>query len=278
MSWQTEALRVVTETALGMGAVRVVPVGSLATHDLDRWSDLDALIVVPDGRLAQFWPDRGWLQPLGEVAAYETSKHPEDASIRLLLAAGRRVDVLVAEQRSVETRLARLADTIPVVDAATIAAAGDRLIFEAATVVGHAARGERLIATTSPSGSSSAAWRPRWSSATSAPARVCIGMPPSTTPSPTCSRPSRRRRVPTTCSISSPQLSTASNASSPAPARVLRAPSSTGSSRRHGRRRAERRAVRAVPALSREQVGIGSVGNGRLGRGSRSRNRAARSR
>lgn len=147
MSWQTEALRVVTETALGMGAVRVVPVGSLATHDLDRWSDLDALIVVPDGRLAQFWPDRGWLQPLGEVAAYETSKHPEDASIRLLLAAGRRVDVLVAEQRSVETRLARLADTIPVVDAATIAAAGDRLIFEAATVVGHAARGERLIAT-----------------------------------------------------------------------------------------------------------------------------------
>lgn len=118
MSWQTEVLRVVTETALGMGAVRVVPVGSLATHDLDRWSDLDALIVVPDGRLAQFWPDRGWLQPLGEVVAYETSKHPEDASIRLLLAAGRRVDVLVAEQRSVETRLARLADTIPVVDAA----------------------------------------------------------------------------------------------------------------------------------------------------------------
>jgi hypothetical protein len=51
------------------------------------------------------------------------------------------------KRSAADARLARLADTTPVVGQESIDAAADRLLFDAATVVTRAARGERLIAT-----------------------------------------------------------------------------------------------------------------------------------
>lgn len=147
LSWQQQTLAGLTALALRHGADRVQAVGSVAAGTVDEWSDLDALVVVPDGRLPDFWPDRGWLVPLGPVAAAQTALQADGAAIRLLLADGRKVDVLLAERSAADARLARLADTTPVVGQESIDAAADRLLFDAATVVTRAARGERLIAT-----------------------------------------------------------------------------------------------------------------------------------
>ena len=116
VAWQLFALKQIEIAALAHGAVGVRAFGSFAGGTADGWSDLDALVIVPDGRVAEFWPNHQWLP--GFDADVAATKHwqfrPSDASvIQLLLADGRHLDVMVVEESRADERLALLADLRP---------------------------------------------------------------------------------------------------------------------------------------------------------------------
>lgn len=66
--WQTGVLADIEAAALARGALSVRAVGSVAAGAVDAWSDLDAMVAVPDGGTAEFWPDLDWLPGLGAPA------------------------------------------------------------------------------------------------------------------------------------------------------------------------------------------------------------------
>ncbi|NYH93462.1 hypothetical protein [Actinopolymorpha rutila] len=112
---------------------------------------MDALVVVPDGALASFWPERTWLPPLdqlGESVAYKHWPFPPHSGVtQVLLDDGRHLDIMVIEEQSVNDRLKLLADLRPVVNNESLAHIANEILFDAMGAVGRSARGERLLAT-----------------------------------------------------------------------------------------------------------------------------------
>ncbi len=151
--WQLATMADLRTIAAGLPIADVVAVGSAAgaAHQLDPWSDLDVLVVAEPGRAGTLWPDLSWLAGLGEVAAYAQSASPPGGTSRLLLADGRRVDVLVTDVGTADARwreLARAASPAEGTDAVEtgdLGQIGNRLLFEAAIAIAKAARGERLV-------------------------------------------------------------------------------------------------------------------------------------
>ena len=148
-SWQRAALSAIEAAAIRRGAVRVHAFGSLITGQVDEWSDLDVLVVVPDGRIAAVWPDCTWIPEFEiEIAASKQWRAPGSGfATQLLLADGRHVDLMMVEASLADERMAMLADLRPVVDTSTVEELANGLIFDATDVVKRVARGERLIAT-----------------------------------------------------------------------------------------------------------------------------------
>jgi len=149
-SWQNSALDRIEAAALAHGAIRVQPFGSVAAGTLDEWSDLDALVIAPDDRVAEFWPDHQWLPAFdAEVVATKHWRFRSDVAgvIQLLLADGRRVDVMVVEESLADERIRLLADLRPVVDASTVDTIANTMVFDALDAVHRAARGERILST-----------------------------------------------------------------------------------------------------------------------------------
>jgi hypothetical protein len=150
--WQTGVLAEIEAAALAHGAISVRAVGSVAAGAVDAWSDLDAMIVVPDGQTAEFWPGMNWLPDLGEIAFRSSGRFPRPTAVRtgLLLADGRKIDVTVVEEYRVAEHLAMLADLCPAAngtDGSTLDNIASRVAFDAVTAIGRSARGERLLAT-----------------------------------------------------------------------------------------------------------------------------------
>lgn len=146
--WQSDLLAVLESVAVARGAVSVRAVGSVATGKVDRWSDLDAVIVVPDGTVPRFWPAGEWLpDEVSPVVARAQWRRPTGVGTRLLLADGRGVDVTVVEAATAEEHLAMLADLRPVVDLSTLDDIATSMVFDAVMAIGRCARGERLLAT-----------------------------------------------------------------------------------------------------------------------------------
>jgi hypothetical protein len=69
--------------------------GSLAAGEIrqDRWSDIDACIVVTDRALARYYLCTGWLQPLCQVVGLERHEHPSMRTLRVCLEDLRRLDL-----------------------------------------------------------------------------------------------------------------------------------------------------------------------------------------
>jgi hypothetical protein len=146
--WQSAALTVIEDAAMAHGAVFVRAVGSVAAGNVDPWSDLDAVVVVPDGKVSQFWADGNWLpEDLGRIVARSQWQRPTGVGTRLLLADGRGVDVTIVETTAAEEHLRMLADLRPVVDAATLDGIATSMVFDAVMAIARCARGERLLAT-----------------------------------------------------------------------------------------------------------------------------------
>jgi hypothetical protein len=94
-SWQGTALVDLVALAAASGGVAQVRVhGSAAGRtNLDQWSDLDVVLVIEPGREAEFFPGFTWLAPLGPVWASELHSAGERATVRLVFADARRIDV-----------------------------------------------------------------------------------------------------------------------------------------------------------------------------------------
>ena len=77
----------------------LVVTGSGATGaDMDRWSDLDLVVVTADAAAGGFASAVEWLAPIGEVYALDTSVGPDRETVRVCFTNLRRVDFLFVRQ------------------------------------------------------------------------------------------------------------------------------------------------------------------------------------
>ena len=64
----------------------------------DFWSDLDLLLVVKDEAYADFFPSRTWLEPLGNIFAYDQSADAARSTTRICFDDFRRADFVITSQ------------------------------------------------------------------------------------------------------------------------------------------------------------------------------------
>lgn len=64
----------------------------------DVWSDVDVLVVVREHALGRFFPDITWLQPLGEVYAYEQNSNELTCTTRICFKDFRRLDMVLTTE------------------------------------------------------------------------------------------------------------------------------------------------------------------------------------
>ncbi len=149
--WQTIVLAQIQAAARTRGAISVRAVGSVTADAVDEWSDLDAMVVVPQGRTADFWPGLDWFPDLGEIAARSPGfPRPTAVGTSLLLGDGRKIDVTVVEEHREAEHLAMLADLRPAansIDGSTLDSIASQVVFDTVMAIGRSARGERLLAT-----------------------------------------------------------------------------------------------------------------------------------
>jgi predicted nucleotidyltransferase len=95
--WRDEIDRVSTALAAlpGVEALGIFGSAARAGAELDVWSDIDALLVVADDALDQFFPAVGWLAPLGDLFTYEQSADLHTRTTRCVFADGRRLDIVL---------------------------------------------------------------------------------------------------------------------------------------------------------------------------------------
>lgn len=79
-------------------ALALLIVGSLAAGQGDRWSDIDALLVVADDAFARYFPSIQLLQRLGPLLGYEQAVWRDRGTTRAVLVDGRRIDLIVASK------------------------------------------------------------------------------------------------------------------------------------------------------------------------------------
>lgn|GEM_PF-870466 len=81
-------------------AVRAVVVAGSGADvaALDRWSDLDVVVVVSDAAVSRFFPETAWLLPLGRIYAVDRSSGPDRSVLRICFADLRRLDVLLVPE------------------------------------------------------------------------------------------------------------------------------------------------------------------------------------
>ena len=89
--WQDEVFKdLKSRLTERVGVEEVIPLGSLAEGDVDKWSDLDVGLVVSLDEHTRYFPTLAWLEELGEIYAYNQSQSPEKSTTRVIFANGRR--------------------------------------------------------------------------------------------------------------------------------------------------------------------------------------------
>jgi hypothetical protein len=106
MSWQEPLIQdLISLAEANPDALALAIIGSLGRGGStpDEWSDVDALLVAPDGALDRLYPDLGWLRPLGEVYACSQSREEHRAVARLCFTDLRRLDLIVETESSIRS-------------------------------------------------------------------------------------------------------------------------------------------------------------------------------
>jgi predicted nucleotidyltransferase len=68
----------------------------------DVWSDVDVLVVIKEQAISRFFPGIAWLQPLGEVYAYEQHSNELAYTTRVCFKDFRRLDVVLTTEFALE--------------------------------------------------------------------------------------------------------------------------------------------------------------------------------
>lgn len=86
------------------GVLALVVAGSGADPALlDRWSDVDLVVVVADAAMARFSGASDWLAPMGEVYAQDSSSEPSRLTVRVCFTDLHRVDFIVVPASRLDT-------------------------------------------------------------------------------------------------------------------------------------------------------------------------------
>ena len=94
--WHQDTIDSLSRMLAGDQSVKaLVLAGSLASPDAtaDRWSDVDVHVVVEDAALDRYYPDPGWLQPLGDIISCQAVDNAPIGTLRVCLAPFRRLDL-----------------------------------------------------------------------------------------------------------------------------------------------------------------------------------------
>jgi predicted nucleotidyltransferase len=98
-----ERVRTALAALSGVEALAIFGSAARAGAELDAWSDIDALVVVADDALDQFFPAVGWLAPLGDLFTYEQSAGAHTRTTRCVFADGRRLDIVLTTASAAQT-------------------------------------------------------------------------------------------------------------------------------------------------------------------------------
>lgn len=87
-SWHEPAIRRLAALLEPNPAVRALVLfgSTVVPAQVDYFSDIDALVVLADEALPDFYPDLAWLAPLGSVIAVERHESPHTRTVRVALA------------------------------------------------------------------------------------------------------------------------------------------------------------------------------------------------
>ncbi len=74
--------------------------GSLSKPEVekDRWSDIDALVIVRDDALHQFYPDLEWLSPLGKIFASQLTKDDNLFGVKVIFNDFKKIDFVITTE------------------------------------------------------------------------------------------------------------------------------------------------------------------------------------
>lgn len=76
------------------------PHGSVATGELDSWSDLDVVLTVPRAKLRYVFPDTSWLAPLGRIYAMSSQQGANASVLRIVFENLERLDIRIIPAES----------------------------------------------------------------------------------------------------------------------------------------------------------------------------------
>ncbi|MEJ7840081.1 MAG: nucleotidyltransferase domain-containing protein, partial [Thermomicrobiales bacterium] len=104
--WQQELLRNLESLVAAHPSIDAIrPHGSVATGELDSWSDLDVVLTVPCARLRYVFPDLGWLAPLGSIYAMSSNFGAEASVVRIVFENLERLDIRIIPAEPATTYL-----------------------------------------------------------------------------------------------------------------------------------------------------------------------------
>lgn len=77
--------------------------GSLSddTIEKDRWSDIDAMLVVDDAALVKYYPNIEWLNSLGTILLVNQSKNEQSCTTKVIFEDFRKIDFVVATKSAI---------------------------------------------------------------------------------------------------------------------------------------------------------------------------------
>lgn len=143
--WQDEVFKdLKSRLTERVGVEEVIPLGSLAEGDVDKWSDLDVGLVVSLDEHTRYFPTLAWLEELGEIYAYNQSQSPEKSTTRVIFANGRRVDFTIASSQNVFAYPADPPEELRLRE--DLGRLTNDFRFEACLAISKFARNDRLIA------------------------------------------------------------------------------------------------------------------------------------
>lgn len=97
-SWREDTLELLKQILQPNNQVLSLSLyGSLASSEIekDSWSDIDALLVVEDSVLANFYPSIEWMSPLGKVFVLQQSSHDQTSTTKVIFEDFKKIDLVI---------------------------------------------------------------------------------------------------------------------------------------------------------------------------------------
>lgn len=103
-SWRDETLELLKQILQNDNQVLSLSLfGSLANPEVvkDKWSDIDALLIVEDTALDKFFPNIEWLSPVGEIFTLQQSSHGVSHATKVIFKDFKKIDFVISTKSKI---------------------------------------------------------------------------------------------------------------------------------------------------------------------------------